>query len=39
MVFRLAKLTLGFLLGLAAGYALCAMRPAAVADRPMEDLS
>ncbi len=37
MVVRLAKLTLGFVIGLAAGYALCAMRPAAGSDQPMED--
>ena len=38
MVVRLAKLTLGFVIGLAAGYALCVMRPAAGSDQPMEDL-
>lgn len=38
MVFRLAKLILGFMIGLVAGYALCMMRPEAEAESPMEDL-
>lgn len=38
MTVRLAKLTLGFLIGVAAGYALCVMRPAAASGHPMEDL-
>lgn len=37
MVVRLAKLTLGFLIGLAAGYALSVMRSEAVADQTMEE--
>ncbi len=37
MVVRLAKLTFGFLIGLAAGYALRAMHPEAVADRVTEE--
>ncbi len=37
MVVRLAKMAFGFLIGLAAGYALCAMRPEAAADRVTEE--
>lgn len=34
---RLAKVILGFLIGLAAGYALSAMTPDAGFQQPMED--
>lgn len=37
MAVRLAKLTLGFLVGLAAGYALNVMRPEAAADQTTEE--
>ena len=37
MVVRLAKLALGFLIGMTAGYALSVMRPAAEPDQPTED--
>ena len=39
MVVRLAKLILGFLIGLAAGYALVVMRSANGTDQPMEDFT
>lgn len=38
VIVRFAKLILGFSIGLAAGYALCVMRPEAEAEQPMEDL-
>ena len=38
MVVRLAKLILGFLIGLAAGYALSVTRPDAGSEQPMEEL-
>lgn len=38
MVVRLAKLILGLLIGLAAGYALSVTRPVAESGQPMEDL-
>lgn len=37
MVVRLAKLTLGLAIGLAAGYILSVTRPRAASDQPMED--
>ncbi len=37
MVVRFAKLTLGFLIGLAAGYALSVMRPEAADDQVTEE--
>ena len=39
MVVRFAKLILGFLIGLAAGYALAVMRSASGTDQPMEDFT
>ena len=38
MSVRLAKVILGFLIGLAAGYALSVMTPDAGSQQPMEDL-
>ena len=38
MLVRLAKLILGFSIGLAAGFTLGVMRPAAETEQPMEDL-
>ncbi len=37
MVVRFAKLTLGFLVGLVAGYALSVMRPEAADDQVTEE--